>query len=254
MDFFEQMEKERYGSFELKRQVGPNLLKGLLISLIINGTVVASPFLVRLLHGEEQLPPEDTYGGTVILLPPPLRPNDEGRRQQPILPSSLVEPKVRVVVPVLPEDLPVDAPQMPDQNQLKDNLARKADSAAAAINGLGTAQIVFREPPIDDPVPDPKIWVPFEVPPVALPDFHPAPDYPGLAKLSGASGKVVLNVFVDKNGNVKTWKLMSANPPGIGFEEEVLKVIPKWRFSPAIQQGKPVGVWVAVPFNFRIKH
>ncbi len=37
MDFFEQLEKGRFGSFELKHQVGPNLLKGLLVSLLIHG-------------------------------------------------------------------------------------------------------------------------------------------------------------------------------------------------------------------------
>ncbi|MBI5059590.1 energy transducer TonB [candidate division KSB1 bacterium] len=30
------------------------------------------------------------------------------------------------------------------------------------------------------------------------------------------------------------------------------RVISNWRFTPAMQQGTPVGVWVVVPFKFRL--
>jgi outer membrane biosynthesis protein TonB len=42
-------------------------------------------------------------------------------------------------------------------------------------------------------------------------------------------------------------------PENLGFEKEVEKIIDKWRFTPAIQQGNPVGVWIAIPFTFKVK-
>jgi TonB family protein len=66
-------------------------------------------------------------------------------------------------------------------------------------------------------------------------------------------GKVVIKVFVDKKGDVRKWEIMKATPPGLGFEEEAIKAIQKWKFTPAIQQNSPVGVWVAIPINFEFK-
>jgi outer membrane biosynthesis protein TonB len=47
---------------------------------------------------------------------------------------------------------------------------------------------------------------------------------------------------------------VQASPSDLGFEDEVLKVVPKWKFTPAVQQGRAVGVWVAIPFKFVCKH
>ncbi|MBK8130044.1 MAG: energy transducer TonB [bacterium] len=52
---------------------------------------------------------------------------------------------------------------------------------------------------------------------------------------------------------MKKWRIVQAKPPDLGFEQEVEKVLPKWKFTPAIQQGNPVGVWIAIPFNFKVQ-
>jgi protein TonB len=96
-------------------------------------------------------------------------------------------------------------------------------------------------------------FVPYEIAPQPLPDFSPQPAFPEMAQKAGVSGKVVVQVYVDKDGTVKRWQIVQAKPEDLGFEEEVEKVIQKWKFTPAIQQGNPVGVWIAIPFNFKVK-
>jgi TonB family protein len=108
-------------------------------------------------------------------------------------------------------------------------------------------------PQLAAPLPPPDIYRAVEVQPVPLPDFMIRPQYPELARMAGVAGRVVVKVYVDKNGNVRDWVVLSVHPQGLGFEEEVLKVVPKWKFTPAIQGGNPIGVWVSVPFRFSLK-
>jgi periplasmic protein TonB len=252
MDFFEELKRDRYGSFELKRQIGPNLLKGLLISLIINGTVVASPFIVKFFLGEQEV----TAPRQVRFIPPSelfkLLP-EERHSSEPIQPSVPDDPVASnpVIVPGDPlenQDLPAIS-----QIDIKDRLRQRADSSTSGSGTGGDSLVVMNEPPPADSIPDPGFFVPFEIPPAALKDFSPTPDYPALAKLSGSPGKVFVNVFIDTHGDVKRYAVISVDPAGLGFDDEVLKVIPKWRFTPAIQQGRPVGVWVTIPFRFKLK-
>lgn len=91
-----------------------------------------------------------------------------------------------------------------------------------------------------------------ESPPSPIDSLCPQPHWPIQAIDKGVSkGRVVAQVFVDKIGMVRKWKIVKIDPVGMGFAQEVEYVLRKWRFRPAIQQGQPVGVWVAVPFNFR---
>jgi TonB family protein len=81
------------------------------------------------------------------------------------------------------------------------------------------------------------------------------PAFPDSAVMAGVTqGKVIVQVLVDKHGDVKKWQFARVDPPSLGFQEEVDKVIPLWKFSPAIQNGQPVGSLVAIPFKFKPKH
>ena len=102
-----------------------------------------------------------------------------------------------------------------------------------------------------DSIPSSGAFVPFEVPPQPFPDFSPRPAFPAQAKSPRAEGRVVVQVYIDKQGAVKRWKVVEETPAGEGYGEEVLKIIPEWKFMPAMQGGEPIGVWIAIPFNFR---
>jgi TonB family protein len=102
-------------------------------------------------------------------------------------------------------------------------------------------------------IPEPGTFARFEVPPEPLPKYAFQPEFPDSALAFGMAGKVVVQVYVDRDGIVRKWKIAKVEPAGYGFEKAVLDVIPHWRFTPAIQGGKPIGVWVAVPFNFKYR-
>jgi protein TonB len=249
MDELERMESARYGSFELKHAVGTNLMLGLLASVIIHSLVIVPPYLAWRIGGRWamgkapavvlQLPPDDIFR----LFPQHQTP--------PQLAAPLPPSAGRAVRPVAVPEEPQDAtqPQVPTG----DELARLHGAIPVPGDGSLNGPLVIAEPPTEEEIPPPDIYRAVEVQPVPLPDFMIRPQYPELARMAGVAGRVVVKVYVDKNGNVRDWVVLSVHPQGLGFEEEVLKVVPKWKFTPAIQGGNPIGVWVSVPFRFSLK-
>lgn len=42
--------------------------------------------------------------------------------------------------------------------------------------------------------------------------------------------------------------------PNTGLDDAAMDVIKKTRFIPAIHKGEPVGVYVSIPVNFKLKN
>ena len=78
----------------------------------------------------------------------------------------------------------------------------------------------------------------------------PAPVYPEAALEHGTSGKVMLIVDVAIDGSVAAAKVERADPAGV-FDASALETVKKWRFTPAMKDGKPVASRVRVPIEWR---
>ena len=76
-----------------------------------------------------------------------------------------------------------------------------------------------------------------------------SPTYPAVARRASIEGKVFVLVLVGKNGKVE--QVGTIKGPEV-FHEVVRKVAAQWEFSPAIQNDRPVKVWVSLPFNFTL--
>jgi len=100
-------------------------------------------------------------------------------------------------------------------------------------------------PAVLDPVPYWKVEV--KPRPVEL----VRPDYPELARRAGIEGKVTVAVLVDTLGRVSgTDMLVSSGNESL--DDAAVDALLRSRFSPAVQQDRPVPVWVAVPVEFRL--
>lgn len=91
----------------------------------------------------------------------------------------------------------------------------------------------------------------FDVPP--QPVRSPQPSYPTTARRQNISGKVIVQTYIDVNGKINGWSFLTIEPMGVGFAAEVEKVLSKWKFDPATINGEPVGIWIAIPFSFRLR-
>jgi protein TonB len=81
---------------------------------------------------------------------------------------------------------------------------------------------------------------------------NPAPEYPRLSKRNREEGKVMLRVFVEKNGKPSTVTLHSSS----GFErldQAAMDAVRAWSFVPAKQGDEIVAAWVLVPIAFHLR-
>ena len=76
------------------------------------------------------------------------------------------------------------------------------------------------------------------------------PEYPEIAQRVGMEGNVIFQVLLDKEGKVK--KVLPLKTSEEIFTDAALDAAKKWVFTPALMNGKPVQVWVAIPFRFRL--
>ncbi|MCI0448891.1 MAG: energy transducer TonB [Chlorobi bacterium] len=70
--------------------------------------------------------------------------------------------------------------------------------------------------------------------------------YPSLAQETGIEGRVTVKVLVGPDGEVI--KVGPITGPEV-FYDEVRSKVTMLQFTPGLQNGKPVKVWVSVPFN-----
>ena len=76
-------------------------------------------------------------------------------------------------------------------------------------------------------------------PPSPLPS-NPPLAYPERARLNEIEGKVQIEVSVDEGGNPTTVRVLQVPKEGMGIEESVTDSVMRWKFSPAMGEGKPV--------------
>lgn len=78
------------------------------------------------------------------------------------------------------------------------------------------------------------------------------PVYPPAARLlKKGGGHVTLAILVKPDGTVGTEpRVVAVRPAGRGFAESAIEAVQKWRFSPAIQRGRPVESYITVDVEF----
>jgi protein TonB len=76
-----------------------------------------------------------------------------------------------------------------------------------------------------------------------------APSYPKSAAARRLEGWVELEFTVTVSGEVRDAKVTESSAPL--FEGSALAAITRWRFTPVLEDGRPVPVRVAVKFNFK---
>jgi len=83
-----------------------------------------------------------------------------------------------------------------------------------------------------------------------VPIYKIEPEYSEEARKAKYSGTVLLSVIIDANGNTRDIHVI--RPLGLGLDEKAIEAVSKWRFRPAMRNGKPVAVQAQVEVNFRL--
>jgi TonB family protein len=229
-----------YGAVELKRYAQLYWLAGLGLAIALHFSIIASFYVFGLdaCAGEFTLPPTVF---TPRFVPPPTTPPLPGivEPSHPIAPPHTGTAGRLVPVPegrVNPDEV------FPTQAELR---ARVAPTDASAGTGSGEGPIVI--PPSEEEAP--PEWVQTEELPHVVKRVVPV--YPELALRAGLTGRVFVKVWVDKEGRVR--KALAMGEGNEIFHQPAVDAAMQFVFTPAIMNGRPVSVWVSIPFAFTLK-
>lgn len=99
-------------------------------------------------------------------------------------------------------------------------------------------------------------FIPYDEPPVPVDGYAAIQKnviYPEAAQKAGIEGTVIVQAFVDVNGEVDEAVILRGIPDS-GLNEAAIAAIKKVQFTPARQKNKTVGVWVSIPVAFALNN
>ena len=76
--------------------------------------------------------------------------------------------------------------------------------------------------------------------------------YPMIAREAGIEGLVIVHARINEEG-VVTSVFIQKGIPNTGLDEAAIDAVEKTRFNPAMLNGVPVGTWMTIPVDFRLR-
>jgi len=181
--------------------------------------------------------------------------------------ADLGPPPALTDAPEMPE-VPIEAPSKPvigipepvDDAEVSAEMTiatqtEMSQSIAPVLQDIAEEELIIEAPKEDDIIidddalPPSDTFVPYETPPQPVKPI--IPDYPEMARKAGIEGMVVLLVLIDKEGKVRDVQVRKGI--GAGLDEAAVAAVRQTPFTPAIQNSRPVAVWMSVPIRFRLR-
>ena len=235
-----------YGHYlDLKRVYRKNMAIGFGISAAMHLTILGVIFIfVAIGSGKQIEAPQIVINSTAdLIMPPSLSQQQEQIRV--VTPAKQIRPSVGT-----PE--PVPDGEAPDEVHIatQEELANMAPiSPATDLENVGVDVDVVKV--INELLPSPDEFIPYEEPPIQVKTVNPA--YPPLAQRAGIEGVVWLNALVDKDGKVRDVRIVKNSGANAGFEEAAVEAAYRCIWRPAIANGQPLAVWVTYRVGFALK-
>jgi protein TonB len=77
------------------------------------------------------------------------------------------------------------------------------------------------------------------------------PSYPQAARRAGLGGRVTLRAVIAEDGSVESVEVFGSTNPL--FDGAAVEAVRKWRYSPALMNGRPIRVYFSVVVNFIVR-
>ena len=259
-DNIEILQDTGYGASELKSIYQKYLQKGLIFAILIHGFVIGSYLLANYISKMESDKDKNIQQRIINItdLEPPPSATDEEEPPPPKIEEPPVAP---------PKDLTALTPEPVAKEKAEEQTIKTQEELEQIKTPVGSDSGKFQysrnvkveEKKIEEKVEKQKeeksVYQSFEVEKapeaVNLAQVRASMQYPEIARESGIEGRVTVKVLVGENGNVI--KIGSVSGPDV-FHDEVRDKASDLEFTPGLQNGKPVKVWVTVPFNFKLKN
>jgi len=235
-----------YGALELKMKYQRNMLLGNLFAVTLAVMFIVSLYIYSELNPVEDIDPPLVYVPITVDIPPP---------------NSLVierdQPGKGAVVSRLGQFLSSSPILVGDDDPVGDDISFPTRYEKQMMVGTGVPDDDYDGKPgilpgaaVEDDYMGALPFVSREIEPVMI--MAAKPEYPKFAKELGIEGDVWVAVLVGTDGRVAEAKLFKDSGLGQLLEKAALEAALKCRFSPAIQNGIPITVWVSFRFSFTL--
>lgn len=233
-----------YGAYELKSKYQRNMFAGTLFAALLVAITILGVYIYRALTEVEAIYAQPTIIKTIADLGPPPTISKPRPRVEIAQPSKAA-PKVGIPKPVADDEVVDDDVVIASKEELAEIVAPDVTTDLSESGGEIIVDIPDEEylPAIDE-------FVPVEIPAEMI--FEETPEYPRLAKLSGMEAVVWVKALVDKDGNVRKAVVFKSSGSKAGFDESAVAAAYKCKYKPAIQNGRPVPIWVAYQVEFNL--
>lgn len=249
-----------YGAYFLRKNYVRHTARALLIAIALVTIGVAVPFVKAYIEAklEGLYRTKKKVVITELMEPPPI---DKKNEPPPPPIEQPPPPPQRAQIKFVPPQIVKEEQAKPEETIANIDTLMKVDPGTKNVEGdpnalpeIGDAEGTGKQPvEVVEEDPDPTAFVAVEKEPVPvnMDVIRQRIGYPPLAKESGIQGKVIVRVLVGKNGKYE--KHIVLKSPHKLLTEAVEKELPNLEFTPGIQAGKPIKVWVTIPFDFRLQ-
>ncbi len=159
----------------------------------------------------------------------------------------IAEDPVRKVVDGVPD--PVPDPLAPDVELASPGELLGLNNAGPAGFGTG-GEVEIQPSPREVPTEfQTQITCPIDMGEVPIPLNMPRPVYPEIARTAEIEGVVMLQILVGEDGKVKDVRVTRGHPM---LNDAAIAAARRATFTPAMQQKRPVSVWVELPVHFTL--
>ncbi|MGQ9864510.1 MAG: energy transducer TonB [Bacteroidia bacterium] len=251
-----------YGGYWLRKLYVRTTTRALIIASLILFTGVGFPFIIAYIESLEfmknpKAKKQVTYAE--LTEPPPI--NKEQEPPPPPLEEPPPPPQ-RAQIKFVPPEVVKHTEAKKEETIANIDTLMKVDPGTKDVEGDPNApldlgdlegkgdqpvEVVEKE---EEPDPNAFIAVEKEPAPVNMDDIKKRIGYPPLAKEAGIQGKVIVRILVGKDGKYKRHIVLKSPHPAL--TQAVEREIKSLEFTPGIQAGKPIPVWVTIPFDFKL--
>ena len=232
-------QRERYGAIELKQVYQRYFSIALGLAVGIHAVIIGGYYLIEVLNQEEP-PTRMVHVMKYSDLGPP-----------PSIQSTNMPPPVAVSAPVSKPTVGAPVPVPDAEVSPEQTIATQTEMSqqvAPVVEGTGSEAVsIEQDIKIEDDGP-PADFVPYEKEPQIVKKVEPK--YPDLAMRAGLEGKVIVKIWVDKEGKVKQVVVLKSDAEI--FNEPSVEAAKQFVFTPAYMNNGPVAVWVSFPFRFKL--
>jgi protein TonB len=237
-----------YGAFELKRSYQRNMAMGIGLAAAFHILLIGGFLLYQYIKESSNPEPIGIVRIKALsdIAPPPS--------------MTAAKPQVNVAEPnIAPPSIGIPTP-VPDEEAVEDvRFATRAELAelsapvvSPTTSGRSDSVVVDASALAEEYFPQAGEFVAVEEQPVEI--YREKPVYPEMAGLTQKTGTVWITVLVDKEGKVRDVRVLKPSGSNVGFEEAAVEAAYKNKYKPAIQNGRPVAVWVSHKYDFQFKN